>query len=167
MCCPLSSCPLRLKIPMMQPCGPNNPRLRPPHPDSVFSAQMWKEASVQTGPRVPTRAQRQLHEPHTHAHLNVSAWPTPRAAAGHLTALPHPTPEGPSSWPADTASLSRHACSSYLRWEKRQLNTCFSSSKYANIYPLFIQDSLPCHLVLSLSNSVTVPEPHLLLYLDL
>ena len=119
MCCPLSSCPLRLKIPMMQPCGPNNPRLRPPHPDSVFSAQMWKEASVQTGPRIPTRAQRQLHEPHTHAHLNVSAWPTSRAAAGHLTALPHPTPEGPSSWSTDTASLSCHTHPSFLRLRRK------------------------------------------------
>ena len=32
MCCPHFSCPLRLKIPMMQPCGPNKPSLR--HPPS-------------------------------------------------------------------------------------------------------------------------------------
>ena len=67
MCCPLSSCPLRLKIPMMQPCGPNNPRLRPPHPDSSFSAQTWKEASVTHRPQDPHRspetASRATHGP--------------------------------------------------------------------------------------------------------
>ena len=53
MCCPHFSCPLRLKIPMMQPCGPHKPSLRPPHPDSVFSAQTWKEASVTHRPQSP------------------------------------------------------------------------------------------------------------------
>ena len=65
MCCPLSSCPLRLKIPMMQPCGPHKPTLRPPHPDSVFSAQTWKEASVTHRPQSPHGAERRLQEPPT------------------------------------------------------------------------------------------------------
>ena len=72
-----------------------------------------------TGPRVPTGAQRQLQEPPTHAHLNVSAWTTPRAAACHLTALPHPPPEGPSSWSTDTASLSCNTHPSFLRLRRK------------------------------------------------
>ena len=51
--CPHSSRPLRLRVPMVQPCGPHKPTLRPPHPDSVFSTQTWKETSVTHRPQRP------------------------------------------------------------------------------------------------------------------
>ena len=93
-------------------------------------------------------------------------WPTLRSQPGQhpgqLQVNPQPChiphQRDPSSQSADTASLSRHARPSYLTWEKKQLNTCFSSSKYANIYQLLMQESPPCHLVLSFSSPMTVPD---------
>ena len=105
-CYPHSSHPLRLRVPVMHPCGSHKPTLWPPHPNSLhFSTQTWEGSFLKhTCPWVPTRAQRHVHALPV-PHLKVSVGPTLRAAAGQSTAPSRSPPEDP------VIKVSRHSFS--------------------------------------------------------